>query len=64
MLIQCQAIWSSNVKIRGDIMIIYKITCKANNKIYIGQTSESLKQRFSRHMGYQKDDHDTKFYEN
>lgn len=43
-------------------MIIYKITCKANNKIYIGQTSESLKQRFSRHMGYPKDDHDTKFY--
>ena len=36
-------------------MIIYKITC-------IGQTSETLKQRFSRHMGYQKEEHDTKFY--
>ena len=43
-------------------MIIYKITCKINNKIYIGQTSESLKTRFKRHMGYQKDDNDTKFY--
>ena len=43
-------------------MIIYKITCKINNKIYIGQTSESLKTRFKRHMGYQKDNNDTKFY--
>lgn len=43
-------------------MYIYKITCKVNNKVYIGQTTESLKQRFSRHMGYQKNDHDTKFY--
>lgn len=43
-------------------MIVYKITCKVNNKLYIGQTSESLKQRFSRHMGYQKDESDTKFY--
>lgn len=43
-------------------MIIYKITCKSNNKVYIGQTSETLKQRFNRHMGYQKDEHDTKFY--
>lgn len=43
-------------------MIIYKITCKINNKVYIGQTSESLKTRFKRHMGYQKDDNDTKFY--
>ena len=43
-------------------MIIYKITCKINNKVYVGQTSESLKQRFSRHMGYQKNEHDTKFY--
>ncbi|MBY6838646.1 GIY-YIG nuclease family protein [Clostridium botulinum] len=46
----------------GDYIIIYKITCLINNKVYIGQTSESIKQRFSRHMGYQKDEHDTKFY--
>lgn len=43
-------------------MIVYKITCKINGKIYVGQTSETLKQRFKRHMGYQKDEHDTKFY--
>ena len=42
--------------------IVYKITCKINNKMYIGQTTETLKQRFSRHMGYQKDEHNTKFY--
>lgn len=42
--------------------LIYKITCKVNNKIYVGQTTETLKQRFSRHMGYQKHEHDTKFY--
>ena len=41
---------------------IYKITCKINNKIFIGQTIESLPKRFNRHMGYQKDEHDTKFY--
>lgn len=40
---------------------IYKITCKINNKVYIGQTIETLTQRFNRHMGYQKDEHDTKF---
>lgn len=43
-------------------IIIYKITCNKNNKVYIGQTSETLKKRFNRHMGYQKDEHDTKFY--
>ena len=43
-------------------IIVYKITCKINNKVYVGQTCETLKQRFSRHMGYQKDQHDTKFY--
>lgn len=43
-------------------IIVYKITCKINNKVYVGQTCETLKQRFSRHMGYQKDEHDTKFY--
>lgn len=41
---------------------VYKITCKVNNKVYIGQTTESLTQRFNRHMGYQKDNNDTKFY--
>lgn len=41
---------------------IYKITCKINNKVYIGQTIESLEKRFNRHMGYQKNEHDTKFY--
>lgn len=30
-------------------MIVYKITNKVNNKIYIGQTINSLEQRFSRH---------------
>lgn len=30
-------------------MIIYKITNKINNKIYIGQTVNSLEQRFNRH---------------
>lgn len=44
------------------ILRIYKITCKVNNKLYIGQTNEPLKQRFKRHMGYQKDEKDTKFY--
>ena len=44
------------------ILTIYKITCLINNKVYIGQTSETIKQRFSRHMGYQKEEHDTKFY--
>lgn len=43
-------------------MIIYKITNIINGKIYIGQTSESIKQRFYRHMGYQSLDFDTKFY--
>lgn len=41
---------------------IYKITNILNNKCYIGQTSESLKKRFNRHMGYQSQEHDTKFY--
>lgn len=43
-------------------MFIYKITNKVNGKIYVGQTSETLKQRMSRHMGYQKDKCDSKFY--
>jgi len=44
------------------ILIIYKITCLVNQKVYIGQTSEPIKKRFARHMGYQKDEKDTKFY--
>ena len=30
-------------------MIIYKITNKENNKVYIGQTIRTLQQRFNRH---------------
>ena len=33
-----------------------------NQKVYIGQTSETIEKRFARHMGYQKNEHDTKFY--
>lgn len=43
-------------------MYIYKIVNKINGKIYIGQTTEKLNHRFNRHMGYQKDNKDTKFY--
>ena len=32
---------------------VYKITNLINGKIYVGQTTESLKKRFSRHTGYQ-----------
>lgn len=41
---------------------IYKIINKVNGKIYVGQTTETIERRFKRHMGYQKDKHDTKFY--
>ena len=43
-------------------MYIYKFVNDVNDKIYVGQTTESLEHRFKRHMGYQKDEHDTKFY--
>lgn len=36
--------------------IVYKITNKINNKIYIGQTTETLQRRFYRHCGYQLND--------
>ena len=35
---------------------VYKITNTVNDKIYIGQTTETLKHRFSRHTGYQLDE--------
>lgn len=39
--------------------LVYKITCRVNNKIYIGQTTEKIEKRWSRHIGYQLkiDDH-------
>lgn len=33
--------------------LVYKIVNDINNKIYIGQTTETLEKRFSRHTGYQ-----------
>lgn len=36
--------------------LVYKITNQINNKIYIGQTTETLKKRFARHCGYQLND--------
>lgn len=41
--------------------IIYKIINDFNNKIYIGQTTETLEKRFARHCGYQLND-DTYFH--
>ena len=41
---------------------IYLIKNNINDKVYIGQTSESLDKRFKRHTDYQKDSYDTKFY--
>ena len=31
-------------------VLIYKITNKLNNKIYIGQTNKTIEQRFARHI--------------
>jgi hypothetical protein len=36
--------------------IVYKITNIVNEKIYIGQTTETLEKRFKRHSGYQLND--------
>ena len=36
--------------------LLYKITNDINDKIYIGQTTETLEKRFSRHCGYQLED--------
>lgn len=41
---------------------VYKITCKINNKIYVGQTYETLEERFKRHISFSKTKIDTKFY--
>lgn len=43
-------------------MYIYIIKNKINDKVYIGQTKETLEKRFKRHTGYQRREHDTKFY--
>lgn len=36
--------------------LVYKITNRINNKIYIGQTTETIEKRFKRHCGYQLQD--------
>lgn len=38
----------------GDIMYIYKITNLINNKIYIGQTTKKIGQRFNKHISEAK----------
>lgn len=35
---------------------VYKILNDINDKVYIGQTTESLENRFKRHCGYQTKD--------
>ena len=39
-------------------MIIYRYTNKVNNKVYIGQTGQTLKQRHSVHICSVKGNHD------
>jgi hypothetical protein len=41
---------------------VYKITCKINNKIYIGQTYKSLSERLKKHIEDARKGVDTKFY--
>lgn len=43
-------------------MIIYKIINSDNDKVYIGQTSEKLEDRFKRHIGYQAKSYTTKIH--
>lgn len=37
----------------GERYFVYKILNDVNDKVYIGQTTESLENRFKRHCGYQ-----------
>ena len=41
---------------------IYKITNKVNDKVYIGQTIQTLKKRFNGHCCYSKSDRSTNMY--
>lgn len=41
---------------------VYKITCLKNNKVYIGQTYETLDRRLKRHFDFAKLETDTKIY--
>lgn len=42
--------------------LVYKITCKINNKIYIGQTCQSLHTRLLKHFSKEKENVQTKLY--
>lgn len=42
---------------------VYKIINDVNDIIYIGQTTETLSARFSRHIGYQLRTQNSKFYQ-
>jgi len=46
----------------NKVYSVYKITCKINNKVYIGQTYQTLHKRFTKHMSKPKEGIDTKFY--
>ena len=37
--------------------VIYCISCNRCNEVYVGQTSKSLSQRFSQHLGYIRNFH-------
>ena len=41
---------------------IYKIINTVNDKVYIGQTSETIEDRFSRHTGYQAREYEDKIH--
>jgi len=45
---------TQNKKLEYEKSVIYKITCKACHKSYVGQTSRSLKLRFQEHTCYIK----------
>lgn len=42
--------------------LVYKITCANNNKIYIGQTYNSIENRLNEHFSKARNGVDTKFY--